>query len=146
MLIIKLIHTLVPMTFTDALAFIIFSRYELANAADIAFTSCPAHGTRCSTFDAQDEPPFVDNYEQIGRKQLGGGRIERLIDRAGLGVHCEGGKEKQDEISPTICTAFAKMNGLLRLVLSATTTTALRCMLPLLSRASKSPFYACRDY
>lgn len=91
MLLIQLIHNLVPVTFTDALAFIIF---ELANAADIAFTSCPAHGTRCSTFDARDEPPFVDNYEQIGRKQLGGRRIERLIDRAGLGMRCEGGKGK----------------------------------------------------
>lgn len=36
---------------------------------------------------------------------------------------------------PTICTAFAKINGLFRLILSATTTTALRCMLLLLSQA-----------
>lgn len=42
--------------------------------------------------------------------------------------------------SPTMCTAFAKINGFLRLVFSPTTTTALRRMLPLLSRALRRSF------
>lgn len=50
---------------------------------------------------------------------------------------------------PTIWTEFAKINGLFKLVLSATTTTALRCILLLLPRALKRPFtwrkrYGCR--
>lgn len=48
---------------------------------------------------------------------------------------------KSSEMRPTICTELAKINGLFRLVLSATTTTALRCMLPLLSPRPQASFH-----
>lgn len=62
---------------------------------------------------------------------------KRLFDQAGP---LASNASKKQGNSPTICTAFANINGLFRLVLSATTTTALRCMLPRLPRALKRSF------
>lgn len=73
--------------------------------------------------DGEAEP--LQRVWEARRDQPPGGSSQLHPEAGGMGG------------APTMCTAFAKMNGLFRLVLSATTTTAPRCMLPLLPGARR---------